>query len=318
MVSNINTIAKNEVKTLFKEKTFILILVIFILMTLLSNYIGWSSRTTIENVFQETIKKVVSSGSRQIPVDPFTGISILSIIKNMIVYIFLIGSLLAIIIGYNSFLRERLSGVSKIIFSKPIERKEFILGKIYGILFLLLLITITSFLISLISISLITGKILSLQLVVKLIIFYFLSLIYMFLFSIIGLFFSIFAKSSSLALMIPVIIWIFISFVLPELTSALNPTALLNPANIQSTLPHGKVLIFLQEILKPFSVSDTYKVISGSLLELDSTGSSTSALNILINNSAGFIFMIALLGAAIFGSYYTMLKFDATEEEIYE
>jgi hypothetical protein len=116
----------------------------------------------------------------------------------------------------------------------------------------------------------------------------------------------------------PIIIWIFISFIMPELTSALNPTALLNPTNIQSAMPHGQFLISLQGMLKPFSVSETYKVISGSLLELDYASNSTGTLGILINNSAGFIFMIALLGGAIFGSYYAMIKFDASEEEIYE
>jgi ABC-type transport system involved in multi-copper enzyme maturation permease subunit len=318
MNSNISTVAKNEFKTLFKERTFILILIIFVLMTMFSTYIGWSSRTTIENVFQETVKKMAAAGTDQIPSDPFAGISLLAIVKNMIVYVFLIGSLLAIIIGYNSFLRERQSGVSKIIFSRPIERKEFILGKISGILFLLLLVAALSFLISLTTISIISGNILALPLIAKLLAFYFISLIYMFLFSIIGLFFSISAKSASLALLMPIIIWIFISFIMPELTSALNPTALLNPTNIQSAMPHGQFLISLQGMLKPFSVSETYKVISGSLLELDYASNSTGTLGILINNSAGFIFMIALLGGAIFGSYYAMIKFDASEEEIYE
>jgi ABC-2 type transport system permease protein len=318
MNSKINIVAKNEFKTLFKERTFILILIIFILMTIFSTYIGWSSRTTIENVFQETIKKMASTGSDQIPSDPFSGISLLAIVKNMIVYVFLIGSLLAIIIGYNSFLRERQSGVSKIIFSRPVERKNFILGKMYGILFLLFLVTLTSFLISLITISVISGKILPNQLIIRLITFYFVSLIYMFLFSIIGLFFSITAKSASIALLIPIIIWIFISFIMPELTSALNPTALLNPTNIQTAMPHGQFLVSLQNILKPFSVSETYKVISGSLLELDYSGSSTGIITIFLNNSAGFIFIFALLSGAIFGSYYAMVKFDASEEEIYE
>jgi ABC-type transport system involved in multi-copper enzyme maturation permease subunit len=318
MNSKISIIAKNEFKTLFKERTFILILIIFVLMTMFSTYIGWSSRTTIENVFQETVKKMAATGTDQIPPDPFAGISLLAIVKNMIVYVFLIGSLLAIIIGYNSFLRERQSGVSKIIFSRPIERKEFILGKISGILFLLLLVAALSFLISLTTISIISGNILALPLIAKLLAFYFISLIYMFLFSIIGLFFSISAKSASLALLMPIIIWIFISFIMPELTSALNPTALLNPTNIQSAMPHGQFLISLQGMLKPFSVSETYKVISGSLLELDYASNSTGTLGILINNSAGFIFMIALLGGAIFGSYYAMIKFDASEEEIYE
>ncbi|MHB1376301.1 MAG: ABC transporter permease [Candidatus Humimicrobiaceae bacterium] len=318
MTRKINTIAEHEFKTLFKEKTFVLILIIFILMTLFSTYIGWSSRTTIENVYKETVKKLVSDGSANQPVDPFVSIPILSIIKNMIVYVFLIGSLLAIIIGYNSFLRERQSGVSKIIFSKPMNRKDFVLGKIAGILFPLLIITAISFLISLASVSLITGKMLSNPSILKLAAFYLISLIYMLIFAMSGLFFSIYLKSESMALLIPIIIWIFISFVLPELTSALNPNALLNPTNIQSATPHGQFLLSMQGALKPFSVSETYKVISGNLLELDYASSSLGIMKILASNLGSFIFMILLLVFSVFGCFYAMIKFNACEEEIYE
>lgn len=318
MTGKINTIAGHEFKTLFKEKTFVLILIIFILMTLFSTYIGWSSRTTVENVYQETVKKLLADGAAMQPADPFTGISVLSIIKNMIVYVFLIGSLLSIIIGYNSFLRERQSGVSKIIFSKPLERKDFVLGKIAGILYPLLIITAISFLISLASVSLITGKMLPSPSIFKLVAFYLVSLIYMLMFAMTGLFFSIYLKSESMALLIPVIIWIFISFVLPELTSALNPNALLNPTNIQSAMPHGQFLLALQGALKPFSVSETYKLISGNLLELDSASSSLSIMKIFMNNLGSFVFIIFLLGFSVFGCFYAMIKFNACEEEIYE
>jgi ABC-type transport system involved in multi-copper enzyme maturation permease subunit len=318
MTRRINTIAGHEFKTLFKEKTFILILIIFILMTLFSTYIGWSSRTTIENVYQETVKQLASNGAAVQSSDPFIAIPILSIIKNMIVYVFLIGSLLAIIIGYNSFLRERQSGVSKIIFSKPLERKDFVLGKIAGILLPLLIITAASFLISLASVSLITGKMLPNPSILKLAAFYIISLIYMLIFSMSGLFFSIYLKSESMALLIPIIIWIFISFVLPELTSALNPNALLNPTNIQSATPHGQFLMSLQGALKPFSVSETYKLISGNLLELDYASSSLGIIKILMNNLGSFIFMIFLLIFSIFGCFHAMTKFNACEEEVYE
>jgi ABC-2 type transport system permease protein len=318
MTGKINAIAGHEFKTLFKEKTFVLILIIFILMTLFSAYIGWSSRTTIESVYQETVKKLVSDGSTNQLSDPFASIPILSIIKNMIVYVFLIGSLLAIIIGYNSFLRERQAGVSKIIFSKPLGRKDFVLGKIAGIVFPILIITAVSFLISLASVSFITGKMLPNPLIFKLAAFYLISLIYMLIFAMIGLFFSIYLKSESMALLIPVIIWIFISFVLPELTSALNPNALLNPTNIQSAMPHGQFLLSLQGVIKPFSISETYKLISGNLLELDYVSSSLGILKILINNLGSFIFMIFFLVFSVFGCFYAMTKFNACEEEVYD
>jgi hypothetical protein len=92
----------------------------------------------------------------------------------------------------------------------------------------------------------------------------------------------------------------------------------LNPTNIQSAMPHGQFLLSLQGALKPFSVSETYKVISSNLLELDYTSSSLGIMKILASNLGSFIFMIFLLVFSVFGCFYAMIKFNACEEEIYE
>ena len=133
MTSRIDIIAKNEFKTLFKENTFTVLLIIFILMTIFSTYIGWSAKNTIINVYQETVKEISLKGIKEIPPNPFTGTPDLSILKNMIVYVFLIGSLLALVIGNNAFIRDRRSGVLRIIFSKFISKQTYIFGKIVGI-----------------------------------------------------------------------------------------------------------------------------------------------------------------------------------------
>ena len=101
-----------------------------------------------------------------------TGISDLSTLKNMIVYIFLIGSLLALIVGNNAFIRDRRSGVLRIVFSRPLSRQTYIFGKIIGILETLVLMVFVSFLISLFSIALVSGHLLPAAQVLKLLGFY--------------------------------------------------------------------------------------------------------------------------------------------------
>ncbi len=318
MTSRIDIVAKNEFKTLFKEKTFILLLIIFILMTIFSTYIGWSAKNTIINVYLETVKELSLKGIKEIPPNPFTGIPDLSILKNMIVYVFLIGSLLALVIGNNAFIRDRRSGVLRIIFSKFISKQTYIFGKIVGIFETLLFVVFISFLLSLFSTFLISGHFLTPIEILKLSGFYAISLVYLLIFSMVGLYFAIYADGESIALLIPVIIWVLITFVIPQITSSLVPTALLNPNNIQAVAPHSNFFHILQIVIRPFSISESYKEISGILLETNSGINALSILQTKFQNAVGLIVMFSYLAISMFGSIYAINKFNSCEEELSE
>jgi ABC-type transport system involved in multi-copper enzyme maturation permease subunit len=318
MTSRINIVAKNEFKTLFKEKTFIILLIIFILMTIFSTYIGWSAKNTIINVYQETVKELSLKGIKEIPPNPFTGIPDLSILKNMIVYVFLIGSLLALVIGNSAFIKDRRSGVLRIIFSKFISKQTYIFGKIVGIFETLLLVIFISFLLSLFSTILISGHFLTPIEILKLSGFYAISLVYLLIFSMVGLYFAINSDGESIALLIPVIIWVLITFVIPQITSSLVPTALLNPTNIQAVTPHSNFFHILQIVIRPFSISESYKEISGILLETNSGINAISILQTKFQNAVGLIVMFSYLGISMFGSIYAINKFNSCEEELSE
>jgi len=316
MTSRIDIVAKNEFKTLFKENTFTVLLIIFILMTIFSTYIGWSAKNTIINVYQETVKELSLKGIKEIPPNPFTGIPDLSILKNMIVYVFLIGSLLALVIGNNAFIRDRRSGVLRIIFSKFISKQTYIFGKIVGIFETLLLVVFISFLLSLFSTVLISGHFLTLIEILKLSGFYAISLVYLLIFSMVGLYFAIYSDGESIALLIPVIIWVLLTFVMPQITSSLAPTALLNPNNIQVATSHSNFFHILQMIIRPFSISESYKQISNILLEANSGINSISTLQIKFQNAVGLIIMFSYLAISMFGSIYAINKFNSCEEEL--
>ncbi len=265
----VKTIAGGEFKTLVRQKTFVLLLTIFLFMAAFSAFIGWSTKNTVTKIYVATVRELISSGTKKMPVNPFLSAPPLSILKNMPTYVFLIGSLLAIIIGYSSFVRERKAGVIKIIFSRQISRVEFLLGKITGIFLVLSAIVGLSFVLSFFSVVIISGQMLVFSEMFKLLMFYLVSFLYLIIFAMLGLFFAIFAKSESLALLAPMIIWIFISFVMPQLTSALDPNSLLNPTSIQSIMPQSVFFTSTRFLLEPFSVSENYKTISQSFLQGD-------------------------------------------------
>lgn len=301
----ITTIALSEFQTLRKQKIFILLLMIFLSMALFSTYIGWSAKNTILRIYDEIIKEMGTKDLNAVPSNPFLNTAPLSILKNMVIYVELIGSLLAIIIGSNSFIRERRAGVSKIIFSKPIRRIEFVLGKMLGIFLVLTSIMGVTFAISIFSVALVSAHILPFAEVLKLLFFYGVSLIYMFIFSMIGLYFSIVSKSESMAFLIPIMIWILISFVMPQITSALDPAALLNPTNIQATFPQSHFFTTVQTIIHPFSISENYQIIGKSLLE--------GNVNEFPMRSS-LLFLVILIP----GCLHAMYKYNACEEEMSE
>lgn len=303
MLSQINTIAIAEFKSLTRQKTLVLLLVIFLFMAFFSAFIGWLTKNTVNSVYEATVNELIAGGIKEIPSNPFLAGSRLSILKNMPVYVFLIGSLLAIIVGYSAFIRERRAGVSKIIFSRPIARKEFLLGKIGGILMAEALIIALSFALSFVSVVLISGRLIAFSEAARLFVFYSVSLAYMFIFSMVGLFFAIYAKSESSALLAPIMIWILISFVMPQLTSALDPTALLNPTSIQAALPQNDFFTASRALIQPFSISESYKTVSRSLLQGDM-------------NSYPVIPLIVYIAVAVSSCFYAIRKFDVCEAEI--
>ncbi|NIA12176.1 MAG: ABC transporter permease subunit [Nitrospiraceae bacterium] len=232
----------------------------------------------------------------------------------MIIYVILIGSLLAITIGHIIGRRDRKAGVVRILFSKPITKKDFLSGKVLAILSVLLIVTVASAIISSFSVSLFSR--ISLALVIKIIEFYSISFIYLSGFALIGLSFALMKKNSAVALLIPIIIWIAITFALPELSSALYPTSSLNPVLPQTDVLQSPVLATIHNIFYPLSISEHYKQVASKILGIQQTPATVNPikysppLHIMIL-SAWFIIAFA---AAV----YSISRFDTSLGDHYE
>ncbi|MCL4338445.1 ABC transporter permease [Patescibacteria group bacterium] len=318
MFEQLSTVAINEIRVLVREKTFLLLLLIFFLLTLFSAYIGWSTKTTILAVYRQSVITLKQAGTANIPSNPFTGIAHLSIFRNMIIYIFLVGSLMAIVVGHRAFIRERKSGVTQLIFSKPLSRSSFILGKILGITIVLLMLIIATFLVSIISSALIPNQQLTMLEAAKLFSFYIVSFLYMFIFSMLGLIFSIILPTESLTLLVPMIFWVAVTFIIPELTTGQNPVALLNPTNIIQTTSQGPFFNFMHTVLSPFSVEQHYTTISQPLLETQKQFRSLGILEIIKQNGGSFLSLMLYFFISVFLTFYSFGRYKVTNDKIYE
>ena len=314
IICSIKILATKDRKLLFRENTFRIILAIFISMSLLSTFIGWSSQRTIDNVYQAAAIELNTIGKPVSP-SPFDNVPPLSIVKNMIVYIVLIGALLSIQFGHTIAVNDRKAGVTRILFSKPFSKREFFWGKLLSTLNIIIISLFLSLVVS--TLSLIFLGTLSFSSLGGLLVFYLGAFVYLGGFAFLGLFFGFYTNNSTKAILIPLLLWVAITFALPELGSALYPTSSLNPVLPRTTILDSKVLSTLHNIIYPFSISEQFKEFSANALQLNPQ--SSLATNIKQFSQGTHVLILLLWFCLTAGlTAFSILKFDAAEGDHYE
>ncbi len=256
-------IAANELRYLLRENVLRLALGIFVVMALASSYISWSSQHILETIYAQALT-LLPAGS-PVPPFPLDVSSPLLILKNMIIYIVLIGSLLAIILGNLIGTRDRKARTLRVLFSRPISRGQYFVAKVLVLAQGLALVTAFALLATLGSLLLLTRTV-SLAQLGSVLAFYALSYLFMFGFGLLALGFGLRENRSAQALLIPIVLWIVIIFALPELGSALYPTSSLNPILPPTDVLRSPTLNVIHTLVYPFSVSEHYKELVASLI----------------------------------------------------
>jgi ABC-type transport system involved in multi-copper enzyme maturation permease subunit len=265
-LSKLALIARNDVRFLLRETVLRLALGIFVVMAIASSYISWSSQHILNAIYQEGIK-MLPPGS-PIPAFPVEAVADLAILKNMIIYVVLIGSLLAIILGHVIGTRDKKAKTLRVLFSRPIKRRDFFLAKVAALAGSLGLITFFALLTTLLSLVILNRTFLVAWLG-NLFLFYLISYLFMLGFGFLALGFGLREQRSAQALLIPITLWIIVIFALPELGSALFPTSSLNPILPPSNVLQSPALQVIHKVVYPFSISEQYKALSSSLIGIN-------------------------------------------------
>lgn len=101
----------------------------------------------------------------------------------------------------------------------------------------------------------------------QLAVFILVSALYMAIFGLVGLGAAAAARSEIVGLLVPVTLWLTLTFILPQLTANLNPTAAINPVSALAPPPDTSFFRAAGQILGPFSLADAYKFASARLLD---------------------------------------------------
>ena len=253
-------IVRQEILAVRRERLPALMLGIFIALIAISSLIGFLTKTTVSDVWVSVSEAGLTSVA-----NPFASISPLYYARNTVIYIILIGTLMAIIAGVTSGIRDRKAATVDLILTRPSNLKTIIFGKLTGLAIWLTAVISIAAAIATMMITLIAGNPLPINEYLRLLAFFALSVPLLLGFAAIGVLSGLISQRESTSLLAPIAIWALLTFVAPQLGTAARPVALLNPVPVPPTTSGAFDLLNL--VTSPFAISEKFKVASGILLK---------------------------------------------------
>ena len=213
-------IAIKEIKDALRNKLFLIILGLLLLLCIVSITLGSLQVRSSMNTYNSSIQLLKSMGKTHLPPKP--DLNPLSVSKDFVTYLGIIGALLAITLGNNSILKERKSGTLKLLLSRPVFRDTLINGKLLGNISILALISILTFLITYLSMGVIGGVFLSGNETLRLTIFFIMGFFYMVVFLSLAVTLSLLANNGNKMLLITIILWLVFAFIFPQIGNTMD------------------------------------------------------------------------------------------------
>ena len=259
-------IARQSARFVLRERTVALLSGMFVVLVLMSAWLGWSATSTVNRIYLDAAAFLQAAG-KPVPTNPVLDISPLSLMRNMSVYVALIGALSAIVIGNRLIGLDRKAGVLPLIGIRPLGRNAYAAGKIAALAGLILDLAAVAALVDVATFLVLPAVTITGAQWAQLAGFMGVTTRYMGIFGLIGLSSGAWAKSETVGLLLPVTLWLTLTFILPQLTANLNPTAAINPISALATPPDTIFFHWAAVILGPVSLADAYKFASAGLLD---------------------------------------------------
>ena len=213
-------IAKKEIADAFKNKLFLIIVVMLLALTVVSIVLSSLQVRIAMDTYNTSIDFLKSLGKTELPAMP--NLNPLSASKGFVNYIGMVGALLAIVLGNTAVSKERKNGTLRLILSRGIFRDTFLNGKLVGNLLLLAGITLATGMITILSLLVIGGVTLTPDDWLRLGLFFLMSFLYLTFFMVLSMGIACISAKASRALLITVIIWLILAFVLPQIGDTMD------------------------------------------------------------------------------------------------
>jgi ABC-type transport system involved in multi-copper enzyme maturation permease subunit len=304
-IGEILVVAQAALRLGLRDQTFRLLAVVFLTLVLVSAYLGWSATTTANEVYERAAAFLSSQGKPVAP-NPIVRLAPLGLLRNLATYVPLLGALAGIVLGHQVVAVDRKAGVLPLLASRPIRRMVLASGKIVGVAVGIAALLALSGILSAVTMMAVPGEPLGALGWVQLVTFFVVSTLYVVVFALLGMLFAALCRSQSAALLVPVALWLGLTFVVPQLTTNVNPMAALNPLSATAQAPPGAFFAVTGAILTPISVAEAYRVLAAGLLGFAPAGPGRLTL---VGASATLVLVLA---GAIAGAAVALRRLDAS------
>ncbi|MDP9989210.1 ABC transporter permease subunit [Arthrobacter sp. KFRI-F3372] len=280
---------RHEVAATCRERLPQLVLSVFVAMTGAAAFIGSSAKETVSGVYREAAAQALTTAA-----NPFDGVSPLYYARNNVIYIILIGALLAIVTGVQSTIRDRRAQTIDLVLSRDVRPVSYLGAKLSGIALMLAgLLVLTAFL-SFAGIGAVTGTVPTPGESLRLLGLYGLAWLFLMAFVTFGMISGIRAAGATPALLMPIVAWSIIVFILPLAGTAALPVSLLNPVPAPVVAPEG-FFALSSTVTGPLSLGEQFKHAALLLLQDPAaTGTITAPLlTILAVLTGGCVVLLA-------------------------
>ncbi|RFA06532.1 hypothetical protein B7R54_19400 [Subtercola boreus] len=266
-MSGMFAVGRHEMLSALRDRLPRTLLIVFLGMIAASSLIGWLTNQTVTAVYNQ----LLTDGLTKAP-NPFTGVSPLRYMSNTVIYIILIGALLATVAGVQASLRDRKTNTADLVLSRPVSTIGYLTGKLLGQGVWLAMILSISAVTNWISISAITGTVLSATQAAQIALFYSTGWVFLMGFLSIGMISGLRSRTEATALLGPILFWAVLVFVVPQLGTAAHPVSLLNP--VASPPSQGGFFQLMNAALGPLAIGEHFKTASSFVLGMNSSDAS--------------------------------------------
>jgi ABC-type transport system involved in multi-copper enzyme maturation permease subunit len=285
-------VAAHQIQSLRRHRMFTASVTILTAIAVLAGVLGWASHQTIIGVYNEATKMLAQRGV-QAPPNPFLLKPTLSLLSNMVIYITLMGALVAIVIGHLTMADDEANGIGRLLFSRQVSRRDYVLGKMAAAATVLSIGVLCGVIVSVANLAIVNRTFPSAGNLGRLVVFYCLCWLYLMIFALIGMITLLFARRRSLGLLSAIGVWMLVTFAIPQFTSGLRPAQSLNP--IVDPISTSQGFFKITSHGRVMSIAEQFKQLSGRILETadrESVGQSITRL-------ASLLGLLIVLGVAV-------------------
>lgn len=304
-MSKIWIIGRFEFKKALQDRLFLVITLLFLILSIVSVYIGVTTKSVEMQTYQQVLDNLKAAGSLNIPDPPV--ISSLSMLKNLVNYIGIVGAVMAIFLGFDGISRERQDGTLSLILTRPVFRDQLLHGKILGAAMITASVLMITFVGNILLFSLITGVSPTLLEMLRLFLVILFGFLYLMSFYIASLFLSMQSFDSKFSFLLMMIIWLGVSFVIPQLADT-QRTFVYNMNAAAQSVTKIATNTPLSDFIELFSPSVHFENLSFDLLQVNADSINLSLIEIFKLRALSILTMVFPGILILVASYIRFLR----------